>query len=149
MNFRMTAAAIALVTLGLAACSDGAPTAAEAGDAGKTVAAAASGGGVNPGKAAFLQCGACHSLTPESGAKVGPSLAGIVGRKAGSAPDYQYSEAMAGSGITWTAEELDAFITAPSAKVPGTKMVFAGVADADKRKALIAYLANPEGTPAP
>jgi cytochrome c len=149
MNFRMTAAAMALTSLGLVACSGGSPTEAEAGDAGKTVAAAAAGGGANPGKAAFLQCGACHALTPESGAKVGPSLAGVVGRKAGSAADYQYSEAMANSGITWTPEELDAFITAPSTKVPGTKMVFAGIGDAEKRKALIAYLANPEGTAAP
>lgn len=149
MNFRMTATAIALASFGLAACSGGSPGDDVSKDAGQTVAAAAAGGGVNKGKAAFLQCGACHSLTPESGAKVGPSLAGVVGRKAGSAADYQYSEAMAASGITWTPEELDAFLTAPSAKVPGTKMVFAGIADADKRKALIEYLANPEGTPAP
>lgn len=149
MNFRMTAAAIALASLGLAACSDGSPADAQADESGQPEAAAAAGGGVNQGKAAFLQCGACHALTPESGAKVGPSLAGVVGRKAGSAADYQYSEAMAASGITWTPEELDAFLTAPSSKVPGTKMVFAGIADAEKRKALIAYLANPEGTPAP
>lgn len=149
MNFRMTAAAIALTSLGLAACSGGSSADEQAGDPGQTVAAAAPGGGVNKGKAAFLQCAACHSITPEGGAKVGPSLAGVVGRKAGSAADYQYSEAMAGSGITWTPEELDAFITAPSTKVPGTKMVFVGVADAAKRKALIDYLANPEGTAAP
>lgn len=149
MDFRMTAAAVALAAFGLAACSEASPTGGGAGDAGQTAAAAAPGGGVNKGKAAFLQCGACHALTPESGAKVGPSLAGVVGRKAGSVADYQYSEAMAGSGITWTPEELDAFITSPSTKVPGTKMVFAGIADADKRKALIDYLANPEGTPAP
>jgi cytochrome c len=149
MNFRMTVPIFAFASLGLVACSGGSPTEGGAGDAGETVAAAASGGGVNQGKAAFLQCGACHALTPESGAKVGPSLAGVVGRKAGSAADYQYSEAMAKSGIIWTSEELDAFITSPSAKVPGTKMVFAGIADAEKRKALIAYLANPEGTPAP
>lgn len=149
MKFTHAAAITALTAFGLAGCSRGSTGDDAAKDAGQTVAAAAAGGGVNKGKAAFLQCGACHSLTPESGAKVGPSLAGVVGRKAGSAADYQYSEAMAGSGITWTPEELDAFITSPSAKVPGTKMVFAGVADADKRKALIEYLANPEGAPAP
>lgn len=149
MNFTHNAAVMALALIGLAACSDGASTGTEAGNTGQAVGAAATGGGVNKGKAAFLQCAACHSLSPQSGAKVGPSLAGVVGRKAGSAAGYQYSEAMAASGITWTPEELDAFITSPSAKVPGTKMVFAGIADADKRKALIAYLANPEGTATP
>lgn len=150
MKSRVNATIFVFASLGLAACSDGSPTAAGTGDAGATVTAASAGGsGVSPGQAAFLQCGACHALTPESGAKVGPSLAGVVGRKAGSLADYQYTGAMAGSGITWTPDELDAFIAAPSTKVPGTKMVFAGVANADKRKALIAYLANPQGTPAP
>lgn len=95
---------------------------------------------VAAGKAAFASiCALCH--TAEKGHNnIGPSLYGVVGRKAGTAPGFNYSKAMTSSGITWDADAIDVFITAPKAKVPGTKMPYAGLKDAAKRQAIIAYL---------
>jgi cytochrome c len=84
-------------------------------------------------------CAVCHTVEPGKN-KIGPSLAGVVGRKAGTAPGYSYSDANKNSGITWTEEELDKYLTDPRAVVPGTKMIFAGLKNADQRKAIIAYL---------
>ena len=103
----------------------------------------------NPGKTAFMQCIACHSIEEGQPQKLGPNLAGIVGRKAGSKEGYAYSEAMVSSGIIWTPEKLDAFLKAPQTTVAGTKMIFTGVADDSRRKALIEYLADPEASNAP
>jgi cytochrome c len=84
-------------------------------------------------------CGACHTSVPERNS-IGPSLYGVFGRKAGQAPDYRYSTALSRSGITWTEENLLTWLTSPSAKVPGTKMTFEGVANADQRNDLVAFL---------
>lgn len=90
------------------------------------------------GKAAFGVCAMCHSA--EAGKNgIGPSLFGVVGRTAGTAPGFKYSAAMTKAG-TWTPNKLDAFITAPKTAVPGTIMPFAGLKDAQKRADLIAYL---------
>jgi cytochrome c len=84
-------------------------------------------------------CAICHTV--EAGKnKIGPSLAGIVGRKAGSAPGYSYSDANKNSGITWDEAELDKYLTDPRGVVPGTKMLFAGLKNPDDRKNVIAYL---------
>ena len=83
-------------------------------------------------------CAMCHSLRPEPG-KMGPPLAGVVGRKAGTAPGFAYSNAMKTSNITWTPDQLDAFVKAPGKTVPGTKMLI-GAPNADQRAAVIAYL---------
>ncbi|MGZ3199396.1 MAG: c-type cytochrome [Croceibacterium sp.] len=88
---------------------------------------------------AFNQCAACHSTTPGK-TIIGPSLAHVYGRKAGSLAGFQYSDAMKGSGLTWTSSNLDAFLTNPAGKVPGTLMGLAGIKDAAQRKAIIAYL---------
>jgi cytochrome c len=94
---------------------------------------------VEAGKAKFKLCAICHS--PEAGKiKVGPSLFGIVGRKAGSLEGYSYSDAMKNFGKTWTPETLDAYLTDPRAVVPGTKMIFPGIKDQTERANLIAYL---------
>ncbi len=86
-------------------------------------------------------CSVCHS--PEAGTnKLGPSLFGIVGRKAASIADYTYTPAAKSSGLTWDAANLDKYITDPQAVVPGTKMLFPGIKNADDRKALIGYLAT-------
>jgi cytochrome c len=87
----------------------------------------------------FAICGGCHEITP-GGVSLGPNLLGVVGRKAGST-DYDYSPAMKGSGITWTPDQLQAFIVNPSKAVPGTKMDFDGATDADA-KVIVAYLAT-------
>ena len=92
-----------------------------------------------PQPAEFAVCSACHEVTPGQ-ASVGPNLAGVVGRKAGSS-DYDYSPAMKASGITWTPDQLQAFIVNPSKVVPGTKMDFDGATDADA-KVIVAYLAT-------
>lgn len=93
------------------------------------------------GQQVFEQrCTVCHSLRPAPG-KMGPPLAGVAGRKAGTAPGFAYSAAMKASGITWTPDELDAFIKAPGKKVPGTKMLL-GAPDAEQRAAVIEYLTS-------
>lgn len=91
------------------------------------------------GQQVFEQkCTMCHALQPAPG-KMGPPLAGVAGRKAGTAPGFAYSNALKASNITWTPEQMDAFIKAPGKTVPGTKMLL-GEADAAKRAAVIQYL---------
>lgn len=84
------------------------------------------------------QCGACHSVKPGE-TRVGPSLAGVIGRKAGTVPGYSYSPALKASGKMWTAASLDTWLTNAAAAVPGTKMPYKQ-ADAAKRQAIITYL---------
>lgn len=86
------------------------------------------------------RCSVCHSLKPAPG-KMGPPLAGVVGRKAGTFGGYAYSNALKASGITWSAETLDAYVKAPAKTVPGTKMLL-GAPDAQLRAAVIQYLAS-------
>lgn len=86
------------------------------------------------------QCGACHSTEPGE-TRVGPSLAGVVGRRAGSLPGYPYSAPLAKSGMTWNPASLDKWLTDSQATVPGTHMSYAQ-ADPAKRKAIIVYLAS-------
>jgi cytochrome c len=107
---------------------------------GMAVAGSAFAADANAGKEVFTKkCAMCHSV--EAGKnKMGPSLAGVVGRKAGTAPDYNYSDAMKGYGKEWTAETLEPWLTDPKATVPGTKMVFAGLKNKDDRDNVIAYL---------
>jgi cytochrome c len=91
------------------------------------------------GQARFQDCAACHKL--EAGSNdVGPSLHGIFGRKAGTLSDFRYSPAMKRSGISWTPETLDKFITEPQAMVPANRMPYAGMASPSDRADLIAYL---------
>lgn len=104
--------------------------------------APAVGGLVATGKAAFAACAACHSVQPGGVAGIGPNLHGVVGRAAGMAPGFAYSDAMKTSGITWSEAELEAFLANPAAKVPGTAMAAGQVGDAERRAAIIAYLAS-------
>ena len=100
-------------------------------------AAMASGGQTRP--VAFTACAACHSTEPGKKA-FGPNLFGIAGRKAASLPDYSYSPALKASGLVWTAQNLDKWLTSPQKAVPGTKMPFPGISDPVKRKVVVAYL---------
>jgi cytochrome c len=94
------------------------------------------------GAALFKQkCGLCHSSQAGQN-KVGPSLAGVVGRKAGSIATYNYSDAMRHSGLTWDAPTLDSYLAGPRAKVPGTKMTFAGLPKDSDRADVISYLST-------
>ena len=93
------------------------------------------------GKRLFLQCRACHELKAGDPHKVGPNLHGMFGTRAASAPDFQFSEALKKSGITWTEQTLDAWLARPTDLVPGTIMAYAGLQNEADRRALIAYLA--------
>ena len=91
------------------------------------------------GKAAFVACTGCHSVDG-SAKPTGPTLKGVVGRKAAGVAAYRnYSTALRSSSITWTAQELDAYLKAPSTRVKGTTMMVA-TPDAKRRKAIVAYL---------
>lgn len=111
------------------------------------VAAAPPAGDPVAGKTVSAKCLVCHAF--EAGKnKIGPSLAGVVGRKSGSLPGFNYSPAMKASKLTWNAATLDRYLTSPRTFVPGTKMIFAGLPSAADRANLIAYLAQlPGGTP--
>lgn len=91
------------------------------------------------GETAFSQCIACHTVEPGVN-RIGPSMAGIVGREAGSVAGFNYSTAMKDSGITWTPEKLNQFLENPRHVVPGLRMAYAGMKDGQKRADLIAYL---------
>ncbi|MFA6219424.1 MAG: c-type cytochrome [Erythrobacter sp.] len=121
------------------------PGAAQTAPAAATAPEVAATDPVAAGKAAFAVCTACHSAEPGAAAGIGPNLAGVVGRKAGTLEGFAYSEAMKASAITWNEAELDTYLTLPAARVPGTKMTFAGVSDPAKRAAIIAYLASITG----
>jgi cytochrome c len=93
------------------------------------------------GEARFQDCAACHRL--EAGVNnVGPSLHGIFTRKAGGLADFRYSSAMKRSGIVWTPETLNTFVSDPQAMVPANRMPYAGMANASDRADLIAYLSK-------
>lgn len=93
------------------------------------------------GKTVFARCAMCHSVALGEN-RLGPTLAGIVGRKAGAVPGYNYSPAMKNSGVTWTPDALDAYLANPRGKLPGVKMIFAGLPKPEDRANVIAYLAN-------
>jgi cytochrome c len=114
---------------------------------GVSAAATAQTPGSKRGELLFLQCRACHSLTAETEGKIGPPLRGFVGRKAAAVPGFAYSKALAASGLTWDDATLDRWITQPSAVVPGTSMVFAGIAKPEDRAQLIAYLKRASAAP--
>lgn len=95
------------------------------------------------GKKVFMRCIACHAVVPSAAAKMGPNLAGIVGRKAGVAPGFKYSAAMKKANLKWDDATMDKWLTKPSTLVPGTSMAFAGVPNPIERAALIAYMRKP------
>lgn len=94
----------------------------------------------DPGEAVFKKnCLLCHTV--EAGKnKIGPSLAGIIGRKAGTVPNFKYSDANKNSGVTWDDASLEAYLPDPKKFIPGTTMTFIGLKNPDDRKAIIAWL---------
>ncbi len=102
--------------------------------------AGAHAGGIAAGRHVFkMRCAICHSPQPGQN-RVGPSLFGVVGRTAGSVPHYHYSVANKKSGIVWTDAELNKYLNNPHAVLPGTKMAFPGLKDAQQRQEVISYL---------
>lgn len=91
-------------------------------------------------------CRECHSFVKDDN-RLGPSLYGVVGRKAGTLPGYAYSESVKASGVTWDEATLDKWIANPGAVIPGNQMSppFGGVADAQVRARIIAFLKTLDG----
>jgi nitrite reductase (NO-forming) len=102
---------------------------------------AVAGGDPAAGRQVFRKCQACHSMEPGKNA-LGPSLAGVIGRKAGSEPGYSYSPAMKQADIVWDAGSLEAYLADPAKAVPGNKMPFPGLKTENDRKDVIAFLAS-------
>ena len=101
------------------------------------------------GEADFKKCKACHMIqAPDGtdvvkGGKTGPNLYGVVGRKAGTVPNFDYSDQIRNSGITWTADNIDKHIEAPKSFIPGNRMgnLFPnGIKDPGQRRDIIVYL---------
>jgi cytochrome c len=104
------------------------------------VRSASAAGDPAAGQAVFkAKCSICHSVVAGQN-KLGPSLFGVVGRPAGSVPGYNYSVANRTSGKTWDDATLNVYLTNPKALVPGTKMMFAGLATETDRSNVIAFL---------
>jgi len=95
------------------------------------------------GKRVFLRCMACHTVQPGQPNKVGPNLAGVVGKPAGAAKGFRYSPAMTKAKVIWNEATLDKWLTRPASVVPGTSMAFGGLSKPEDRKAVIAYLKKP------
>jgi cytochrome c len=92
------------------------------------------------GQQLYAICQACHSMDGENG--VGPTLQGVVGRRAGSLAEFRYSPAMRRAQVVWDAESLDRFMADPQAVIRGTRMPFDGVQEAQDRADITAYLAQ-------
>ena len=92
------------------------------------------------GEKTFAQCRACHQVGETAKNAVGPVLNGLFGRKAGTVEGYAYSPANKNSGLTWDEATFRDYIKDPRAKIPGTKMIYAGVKDEQRVTDLVAYL---------
>jgi cytochrome c len=103
------------------------------------------------GEKAFAVCKACHQVGETAKNVIGPNLNGVVGRPAGTVEGFKYSDAMANSGLTWDEATLTEYLKSPKAKVPGTKMAFAGIKDDSKIANVIAFLSQfgPDGMKKP
>ena len=99
------------------------------------------------GAKVFKKCAACHSIAEGGGNKIGPALWGVLGRPAGTIPDYKYSKAMAAHGKNWSFEEMNGFLIKPKDWIKGTKMSFAGLKKAKERAAVILYLNENTNSP--
>ncbi len=97
---------------------------------------------VEKGEKSFKKCLICHAIGPGAQNKVGPVLNGLDGRRAGTVPNYSYSDANKNSGITWNEASFKEYIKDPKAKVPGTKMIFAGITNEQEINDLWAYISR-------
>jgi len=105
---------------------------------------ATTGADLDAGAKIYARCEACHALAYD---RTGPRHCGLIGRKAGSVPGFDYSDAMKRSGIVWNAQTLDRFLADPAKTVPGTTMGYAGVKDPKERADLIAFLQQQSNGP--
>ncbi len=105
---------------------------------------------IKAGETIFAQCRACHQVGEKARNTVGPILNGLFGRKSGTIEGYNYSEANKNSGIVWDEKTFAEYIENPRAKIPGTKMAYAGLKDPKRIENLTAYLKSfdKDGKPA-
>ena len=101
------------------------------------------------GAKVFKKCAACHSIAEGGKNKIGPALWGVLGRQAGSLPDYKYSKAMAAHGKKWSFEEMNGFLIKPKDWINGTKMALAGLKNPNERAAVILYMNENSSNPLP
>ena len=101
------------------------------------------------GAKVFKKCAACHSIAEGGKNKIGPALWGVLGRQAGSLPDYKYSKAMAAYGEKWSFEEMNGFLIKPKDWIKGTKMSYAGLKSEKDRAAVILYMNENTNNPLP
>ena len=97
-------------------------------------------GNIERGSKLYIQCRACHSLKENEPHKIGPNLFKLIGSKAGIRDGYNYSDALSGSEIVWTVENLDLWLEKTYEILPGNKMVFSGMRKKEDRNDLIAFL---------
>jgi cytochrome c len=95
---------------------------------------------VAAGENSFKKCAICHSIGEGATNKIGPELNGLDGRKSGTVADFSYSDANKNSGITWNEASFEEYIKDPKAKIPDTKMIFAGIKNDKEVDDLWAYL---------
>ena len=95
---------------------------------------------VEKGQRSFNKCSPCHAIGPGAENKVGPELNGLDGRHAGAVASFNYSEANKNSGLVWNEATFKDYIRSPQAKIPGTKMAFAGITNPQEIEDLWAYL---------
>ena len=101
------------------------------------------------GAKVFKKCQTCHSIAEGGKNKIGPALWGVLGRQAGSLPDYKYSKAMAAHGKKWSFEEMNGFLIKPKDWIKGTKMSYAGLKSEKERAAVILYMNENTNSPLP
>ncbi|WP_417471193.1 c-type cytochrome [Maricaulis sp.] len=152
-----------LAALTLCACGDGSGSQVSPSADAQTAAAAPAAAGpardpapvqaaATPGEAdlangrrQFRRCQSCHTMTEGGRHTVGPNLYGVLARPAASAPGFSYSRALRDSGLNWDMDTLDAWIENPRLLVPGNRMSFVGLRDANDRRDVIAYIAAETG----
>ena len=101
------------------------------------------------GAKVFKKCAACHSIAEGGKNKIGPALWGVLGRQAGSLPEYKYSKAMAAHGKKWSFKEMNGFLIKPKEWIKGTKMSYAGLKSEKERAAVILYMNENTSNPLP
>ena len=139
MRRTITAIPVLCLSLALTACGGNAPEQASDEQPGTPSVAVADAPPANRAPATFMLCQSCHAIEPGRNG-IGPSLAGVFGHKAASAPGFSYSPALGAANLTWNRATLDQWLTSPMKMVPGTRMVYAGMADPVRRKEMIDYL---------
>ena len=120
----------------------------ESSESGNIMALFASTSAVEGAKV-FKKCAACHSISQGGANKIGPALWGVLGRQAGSLPNYKYSKAMAGYEKKWSFEEMNGFLIKPKEWIKGTKMSYAGLKSEKERAAVILYMNENTNNPLP